>query len=281
MSSEPNSSDLSTLPPPDVLQPVDYEAVLTEMRDDLVEIAPELADVLSVESEPISKLLEIMAYWRIHDRQMVNDAVKSNLLSFARGGDLDQLASFYDVARLTGETDEPFRNRLQTNIRGWSPGSVDYYRFHALSVDPTIQGAYAASPEPGLIRVAVLFAGETDETLLTAVRDRLTNPAVRLLTDRVEVVAAILIPVAVVAKIWLRPDAPPGVMDAINNGFPELFNKSRSLGWNLARSWIIAALHISGVKRVELVAPDNDIDVASDQCVELTGFEIVAQGVEW
>ena len=281
MSGESNSSDLSTLPPPDVLQPVNYESVLAEMRNDLVELAPELADVLSVESEPITKLLEIMAYWRIHDRQMVNDAVKSNLLSFAGGGDLDQLASFYDVARLTGETDEPFRNRLQTNIRGWSPGSVDYYRFHALSVDPTIQGAYAASPESGLIRVAVLFAGETDEILLTSVRDRLTNPAVRLLTDRVEVVAAILIPVSVQAKIWLRPDAPPGVMDAINTGFPELFNKSRSLGWNLAKSWIIASMHIPGVKRVELTTPSNDINVASDQCVELAGIEISANGVEW
>jgi phage-related baseplate assembly protein len=281
MSGESNSSDLSTLPPPDVLQPVNYESVLAEMRNDLVELAPELADVLSVESEPITKLLEIMAYWRIHDRQMVNDAVKSNLLSFAGGGDLDQLASFYDVARLTGETDEPFRNRLQTNIRGWSPGSVDYYRFHALSVDPTIQGAYAASPESGLIRVAVLFAGETDEILLMSVRDRLTNPAVRLLTDRVEVVAAILIPVSVQAKIWLRPDAPPGVMDAINTGFPELFNKSRSLGWNLAKSWIIASMHIPGVKRVELTTPSNDINVASDQCVELAGIEISANGVEW
>jgi len=281
MSGESNSSDLSTLPPPDVLQSVDYEAALVEMRNDLVKLAPELAAVLTVESEPITKLLEIMAYWRIHDRQMVNDAVKSNLLSFAGGGDLDQLASFYDVARLTGETDEPFRNRLQTNIRGWSPGSVDYYRFHALSVDPTIQGAYAASPEPGLIRVAVLFAGETDETLLSAVRDRLTNPAVRLLTDRVEVVAAILITVSVQAKIWLRPDAPPGVLDTIKGGFPELLNKSRSLGWNLAKSWIIAALHISGVKRVALTAPTDDIDVASDQCIELSGFEIVEKGVEW
>jgi phage-related baseplate assembly protein len=276
-----SESNISNLPPPDILQPVDYEAVLAEMRSDLVELAPELTAVLAVESEPITKMLEIMAYWRIHDRQMVNDAVKSNLLSFARGGDLDQLASFYDVARLAGETDEPFRNRLQANIKGWSPGSIDYYRFHALSVDPTIQGAYAASPESGLIRVAVLFAGETDETLLTAVRDRLTNPAVRLLTDRVEVVAAILIPVSVQADIWLRPDSPPGVMDTINSGFPELFNKSRSLGWNLAKSWIIAALHISGVKRVELTAPTDDIDVASDQCVELTGFEIVKKGVEW
>jgi phage-related baseplate assembly protein len=279
--SESNTSDLSSLPPPDVLQSVDYEAVLAEMRNDLVERAPELEVVLAVESEPITKLLEIMAYWRIHDRQMVNDAVKSNLLSFAGGGDLDQLASFYDVARLTGETDEPFRNRLQANIRGWSPGSVDYYRFHALSVDPTIQGAYAASPEPGLIRVAVLFSGETDETLLTAVRDRLTNPAVRLLTDRVEVVAAILIPVSIQAKIWLRPEAPPGVMDTINSGFPELLNGSRSLGWNLARSWVIAALHISGVKRVELTTPSDDIDVASDQCIELAGFEITQKGVEW
>jgi phage-related baseplate assembly protein len=276
-----NQLDLATLPPPDVLQPVDYETLLTEMRQELMVLAPELAEALNLESEPISKLLEVVAYWRIHDRQMVNDAVKSNLLSFARGSDLDQLATFYDLYRLSGEADEPFRERLQANIRGWSPGSVDYYRFHALSIDPVIQGAYAASPEPGLVRLAVLLDGDADDNLLAKVQNRLTDPAIRLLTDRIEVVPAQLIPVSVTAHIWLRPDAPPGVIDALQSGFQERVHQARSLGWNLARSWIIASLHMTGVKRVELISPNTDIAINSDQCVELTGFEILEQGMEW
>jgi phage-related baseplate assembly protein len=276
-----NQLDLATLPPPDVLQAVDFETLLTEMRQELLILAPELAEALNLESEPILKLLEVVAYWRIHDRQMVNDAVKSNLLSFAKSSDLDQLAAFYDLYRLSGEADEPFRERLQANIRGWSPGSVDYYRFHALSVDPAIQGAYAASPEPGLVKVAVLFAGEADEVLLGKVQDRLTDPAVRLLTDRIEVVPAQLIPVNITAHVWLRPDAPPGVVDALRSSFPKQLHLTRSLGWNLARSWIIAVLHMTGVKRVELISPTTDIAIDSDQCVDLAGFEIIEQGMEW
>ena len=276
-----NQLDLATLPPPDVLQPVDYETLLTEMRQELLILAPELVESLNLESEPISKLLEVVAYWRIHDRQMVNDAVKSNLLSFARGSDLDQLATFYDLYRLSGEADEPFRERLQANIRGWSPGSVDYYRFHALSIDPVIQGAYAASPEPGLVRLAVLLDGDADDNLLAKVQNRLTDPAIRLLTDRIEVVPAQLIPVSVTAHIWLRPDAPPGVIDALQSGFQERVHQARSLGWNLARSWIIASLHMTGVKRVELISPTTDIAIDSDQCVDLAGFEIIEQGMEW
>ena len=281
MSAEPSKLDLTTLPPPDVLQSVNFEALLTEMKQDLLVMAPELAEALNLESEPISKLLEVVAYWRIHDRQMVNDAVKSNLLSFAKSSDLDQLAAFYDLYRLSGEADEPFRERLQANIRGWSPGSVDYYRFHALSVDPVIQGAYAASPQPGLIRVAVLLDGDSDDSLLAKVQDRLTDPAIRLLTDRIDVVPAQLIPVSVTAHIWLRPDAPPGVVEALRSGFPERIHQTRSLGWNLARSWIVASLHMTGVKRVELISPTTDIAIDSDQCVELTEFEIIKQGMEW
>ncbi len=273
--------DLATLPPPDVLQTVDFEALLAEMKRDLLAQAPELAEALDLESEPLSKLLEVVAYWRIHDRQMVNDAVKSNLLSFARGSDLDQLAAFYDLYRLESETDEPFRERLQANIRGWSPGSVDYYRFHALSVDPTIQGAYAASPEPGLVRVAVLFDGDADPVLLTKVQTRLMDPAIRLLTDRVEVVPAQLIPVSVKAHVWLRPDAPPGVVDTLRTSFPKRLKAARELGWNLACSWIIANLHMTGVKRVELISPPADIGIDSDQCVDLAGFELIEQGTEW
>ncbi len=276
-----NQLDLATLPPPDVLQTVDFEALLAEMKQDLLIQAPELADALDLESEPLSKLLEVVAYWRIHDRQMVNDAIKSNLLAFATGNDLDQLAAFYDLYRLEGETDEPFRDRLQANIRGWSPGSVDYYRFHALSVDPAIQGAYAASPDPGLVRVAVLFEGDADEILLNKVQDRLADPAVRLLTDRVTVVPAQLIPTAVTAQIWLRPDAPPGVVEALRSSFPARLNEARSLGWNLARSWILANLHMTGVKRVELISPTTDIEIDSDQCIDLAVFELIPQGTEW
>ena len=55
--------DLARLPPPDVVETIDYEAVLSSMKADLMARAPELAPVLALESEPLVKLLEVAA-WR-------------------------------------------------------------------------------------------------------------------------------------------------------------------------------------------------------------------------
>ena len=48
---------LEELPPPDVVEALDYEAILQEMKDWLIGEAPELADVLALESEPVDPRL--------------------------------------------------------------------------------------------------------------------------------------------------------------------------------------------------------------------------------
>jgi len=50
--------NLSGLTPPDVIETLDYEAIVTEMRDDLVARFPAITGVIDLESEPARKLIE-------------------------------------------------------------------------------------------------------------------------------------------------------------------------------------------------------------------------------
>ena len=50
--------DISQLPPPDVIEAIDFEAVLGDRKDKLVELHPECAEVIGLESEPMVKQLE-------------------------------------------------------------------------------------------------------------------------------------------------------------------------------------------------------------------------------
>ncbi|MCX8018636.1 MAG: baseplate assembly protein, partial [Rhodocyclaceae bacterium] len=112
--------DLSHLPPPAVVETLDYEAILASLKADLSARLPELAPVLQLESEPLVKLLQVAAWRELVLRQRINEAAKSQLLAFATGSDLDHLAAFYGVARLPQEDDEALRGRVRARIMGFA-----------------------------------------------------------------------------------------------------------------------------------------------------------------
>ncbi|MFP3028328.1 MAG: baseplate assembly protein J, partial [Wolbachia sp.] len=64
-----------------------------------------------VESDPAIKVLEVAAWRELLLRERINEVAKSNLLKFAKGEDLDNLAEFYGVERQKEEEDERFRKR--------------------------------------------------------------------------------------------------------------------------------------------------------------------------
>jgi phage-related baseplate assembly protein len=86
-----------------------------------------------------------------------NEAAKSNILKFATGKNLDNLAEFYGVERQGGEDDERFRKRVKTKIVGWSTGgSKEHYRYHALSADTRVKDALVESKVPGSVQISIL-----------------------------------------------------------------------------------------------------------------------------
>ncbi len=97
--------DLSLLPPPFVVEELDYETLLAERKATLISLYPEeqrtaVARTLSLESEPLVKLLQENAYREVILRQRVNDAARAVMVAYAVGSDLDQLGANNNVERL-------------------------------------------------------------------------------------------------------------------------------------------------------------------------------------
>lgn len=93
--------DLSKLPAPKLIEELDYEAILSEMRTKMRALCPEWTGY-ELESDPANKILEVAAYREMLLRQRVNEAARGVMIAFAQGSDLDQLAGFYPEVRLPG-----------------------------------------------------------------------------------------------------------------------------------------------------------------------------------
>ena len=152
--------DLSQLPPPQLLETLDFEAIYARKLEQFKEIYPDWSAVL--ESDPVVKLLELSAYQELMLRAWVNDAAVSTMLAYARGTDLDNKAADYGVSRLlmtpahpdaeppieaVYEEDERLRYRCQMALEGLSvAGSRGAYLFHSLSASAWVTDASVDSP---------------------------------------------------------------------------------------------------------------------------------------
>jgi phage-related baseplate assembly protein len=272
--------DLSGLTPPDIIETLDYEAIVTAMRDDLVERFPLIAGVIDLESEPARKLIEAFAYRELRLRARINDAARAVLLASSYGTNLDHLGALFATARQADETDDRFRRRIQLAPEAFSvAGPEGAYQYHALTVAPWARDVSAVSRRPGVVRVTVLKEGPDPVPTLAereVVRLHLKDEAIRPLTDVVEVLAPIIRRTRVVARLTLYP-GPDGevVRQRAFSAVTAWAKKNRMLGMNLRRSALYAALHQEGVHSVDLVSPVEDIvldvtEVYAVEAIELT-----------
>jgi len=273
-------SDLASLPTPAVIETLSFETIFSELQTEFQSRYPDYSALLA--SDPAVKLLEVAAYREVLLRNRINAAAKASLLAFATGSDLDHLAAFYGVTRLMDETDEALRLRTRQRIIGFAnAGGAAHYRYWALSASPEVADVEVDSPEPGRVRISVLAKGEEQTVLdavLDAVRAVVLRDDIRVLTDTVEVVPAVLIPITVAARIWLYPDTPMAAFDAIGARFKEALAAQSGLGWDLTPSWVIGELQRPGVHKVELLAPTTDIRANANQAVRLMNLNLEFAG---
>ena len=273
-------ADLSSLPTPAVIEALSFETVFAELQSEFQSRYPDYSALLA--SDPAIKLLEVAAYREVLLRNRINAAAKASLLAFATGSDLDHLAAFYGVERLSGEDDEALRLRTRQRIIGFAnAGGAAHYRYWALSASPEVADVEVDSPEPGHVRISVLAKGEEDnvpEVVLDAVKAVVLRDDIRVLTDTVEVVPAELIPVVVHARLWLYPDAPIETLSAIRAVFASALAGHAGLGWDLTSSWIVGQLQRAGVHKVELISPTSDIRAVANQAVRLAGLTLEFAG---
>jgi phage-related baseplate assembly protein len=271
--------DLSGLAPPGIVETLDFEAIVTAMRNDLVQRFPPIAGVIDLESEPARKLIEAFAYRELQLRARVNDAARAVMLASSYGGNLDHLGALFATARLAGEPDERFRRRIQLAPEAFSvAGPEGAYQYHALTVAPWARDVSAVSRRPGVVRVTVLKeGGEPLPTLeeREAIRCHLGNEAIRPLTDVVEVLAPAIRRTRITAKLTLYP-GPDGelVRQRALAAVAASTEKNRMLGMNLRRSQLYAALHQEGVHSVELMAPAEDLVLDITEVYAVDAIEI-------
>ncbi|MFV1464627.1 baseplate J/gp47 family protein [Phaeobacter sp. JH57H2] len=168
--------DHSKLPAPEILRSVGFDALFADMKAEAIRLEPELAPFLQLESEPVTKLIRVFAYYRLLDRLEFNDDARGLLLALSTGATLDHLGAFWGVERLTiqeaddspippilelMESDEAFRHRIQLSMEGRSTaGPRGSYIYWALSAVGGIKDVDVAAPAFARLQIAPELAAQ-------------------------------------------------------------------------------------------------------------------------
>lgn len=294
--------DLSQLPSPDVVETIDYETLLAERKARLVSLYPaadqaEVAATLELESEPMVKMLQENTYREIVLRQRVNDSARAVMLAYAMDGDLDQLAAFFDIRRLTivpadaengvaavMEENADLRKRTQLAPQGFSvAGPEGAYISHALNTDGRVLDASAISPAPCEVLVTVLARdgdGTAPQDLLDAVAGNLQADDVRPLTDKVTVQGATIKRYEVIAELvfFSGPDRSVALVEA-RKRMAKYTSDIRKLGMEITLDGIYAAARPAGVQKVNLISPVAGIPVSKTEAAYCTLIDLRDGGV--
>lgn len=295
-----NDLDLSLLPPPDVIETLDYETILAQHKADMVSIFPECEALLALESEPLVKQLRVSAWRELLLRQRVNDACRSLLLPFAKNADLDHIGTTYHrTQRLlvspgnsaaippvpaVWESDADYLYRCTLAPSGFSvAGPSGAYEYHAMSASGEVKNAYPHSPAPGTVDVYVLSKlvdGTPSAPLLAAVDAALQPITVRPMCDEVIVKPAIIKTYQITAVIY----GYAGIVEAlaltsaIANAH-QYADEHHRIGHSIFRAGIDSALKVSGVSDIEITSPAANIINGVGEAAYCSAINITYGGI--
>lgn len=285
--------DLSALPAPQVLESLDFEELY---QGELATFREYMGDnwTALLESDPVTKLLELGAYRRMQNRARVNDGAKALLLAYATGADLEQLAANVGLQRLVIQAEDliavppvpavmeeydALRERIQLVYEGLTTaGPRNSYILHARNASGLVADATAESPAPAEVVVTVLSLegeGTASAELLAQVDAYLSDDDRRPVADRLTVQSAEILPYRIDAVVYLTGTGPENeaILAECNARLEAWKNPRRRLGVEVARSAIDAQLHLSGVARVEIPGW-KDIRPTKAQAAWCSGFTV-------
>lgn len=262
--------DISQLPPPDFLSPIDYEQELAQSVADLLsffegEDKTRLEETLARDSEPVTKILQLFAYRRMLDRQKMNDRSRRLLLAYAAGSDLDHIGiTYYMTQRLEGELDNAYLERLLLAPDRYSTaGARRSYEFHARSASADVLDVRAENAGAGAVSIVVLSRigdGTASPSLIATVQDALSGEDVRPLNDTPIVSGATIRPYAIRAVVtpMQGPDSQLIIEESRKNA-ERYADRRRRLGLSVLRDAVLASLWTDQVEHVELIEPIEDM----------------------
>ena len=294
--------DLSQLPQPTIIEELDFEEILIEVKAVMVAAYPAdqqaaVIAALSLESEPLNVLAQALAYREMLLRQRINEGAAACMLSHSTGDDLDNIAANLDTERLIKteatettdaemESDEALRLRAQAAFEGMSvAGPSAAYEYFARSASGKVADARASSPAPAEVIIAVLSTegdGTASPELLAAVAEAVNDEEVRPLGDRVTVRSAEIVDYEIDATLYLYPgpESEP-IINAADASLQKFLKQNdKKISRDVARSAISAALHVQGVQRVVLNAPPDDIRISDIQAARNTGYNLENGGTD-
>lgn len=293
--------DLSELPPPEVIAALDYEVILSDVKAQMVSAYPEdqqdaIAAAMALESEPLNVIAQVIAYRELLLRQLVNDGAAACMLSHAVSTDLDNLAANNNTERLIVteatdtkdaemESDSKLRLRAQAAFEGLSvAGPTAAYEYFARSASGKVADAKATSPAPAEVIVSVLSSegdGTASAELIATVNAALSDDSVRPVGDRLTVQSAEIVNYEIAATLYFYPgpESEP-IADAAEEALQSWLADQGGIGRDVARSAIMAALHVQGVQRVEVQSPPANVVISDTQAARCTSVTITKGGTD-
>jgi phage-related baseplate assembly protein len=266
--------NLAELPAPEVLQALDFETTLTNYKNKLIELHPPCAETLALESEPLTKLMQVAAWREMLLIARYNDEAKSLLLAYATDASLDHIAytyyrgetrlviveenldAFPPIEKVL-ESDDDFRERVALKLESYSSaGPTEAYRYFARSASGQVKDSMATSPVPGTTLVTVLSregTGVPSAPVISAVEAALNTITVRPLSEEVIAEPAEIITYALVVglRVYNGPDQTI-IKTTAENALADYTSKSHKLGINHTIAGFHKAAKQEGVWDVDL-----------------------------
>ena len=288
--------DLSQLPSPTIIEELDFETILIEVKAAMVAAFPAdmqvaVAAAIALESEPMNIIAQAMTYRELLLRQRINEGAAACMLSHATGDDLDNIAANLDTERLVitaatdttdavTEGDENLRLRAQAAFEGMSvAGPSAAYEYFARSASGKVAAVRATSPAPAEVVIAILSSdgdGTASDELIATVQAAVNDEDARPLGDRVTVQSAEIIEYTIDATLYLYPgpESEPIINAAIASLKMFLADADKKIGRDVVRSAISASLHVQGVQRVVINSPESDLQIDNTQVARNTGYSV-------
>ncbi|MFV9298462.1 MULTISPECIES: baseplate assembly protein [Citrobacter] len=293
--------DLAQLPPPQIIEVLDFEVILADVKAVMIAAFPEeqqtsVAAALKLESEPLTILAQVIAYRELMLRQRINEGAAACMLSHSVSTDLDNLAGNLNTERLIRlpatettdaemESDTALRLRAQSAFEGLSvAGPTGAYEYFAKSASGKVADAKATSPSPAVVVVSILSTegdGTASDDLIATVNNTLSADDKRPVADRLTVQSAEIVNYEIDALLYLYPgpESEP-ILSAAEDALRVWLGTQGKIGRDVACSAIMAALHVQGVQRVVLLNPPADIVIEDTKAARCTSHTVNVGGTD-
>lgn len=278
--------DLSRLPPPAVIEALDFETLQAGFISRFAEawaeqraIDPTLPewDVGTLETDPAVIASQAWSYLRLLDRQRVNDVIKAVLAPLAEGADLDNIVARIGIERLTivaatntaeaiQETNARLLQRYLLAFTRPAAGSADRYLLEAMTAWPTMLAGRVIGRSihgrKGDVDIVISGPGgrdATDEELAT-VRTACTSTSVKPEATSVSVLRATRNVYNIVGQVTVPsgPDAEAVRVEAVAR-ILAAGTAHMAIGGDVPVNALEGAAYGTSVTRANLTAPAVDI----------------------